>query len=356
MRALFDTRPATNETGIGRYTRTLRDLLRDLRPDGLPRGHEVVFLDELISSWGSPAEEELELPALLEREGIDVFHSPLFLLPAALPPGTRAVVTLHDAIPAVRPELCSPVFRELFERRARDAAEQADLIVCPSEHAREELQAALGLSAGKLRVLPEAPAACFGPQDQVALDATLTRHDLRSGEFLLAVGTRERRKGPDLLLEALASPATGQVVLAWAGREGDVDLSAEAARLGLGARVRVLGLVPDLELAALMAASLAVVVASRHEGFGLPVLEAFACAAPVVAAQATSLPEVAGNAALLVPPEDPGALAAAIGRLREDETLREDLRRRGRARLDACYSPAAVQAGLRSLYEGLVAS
>ena len=376
LRVLLDARPSTGPgTGISRYARSLARVVAqgvagpDLRALELGLGAGAGPLaGRLGAEFDGPAEEALRLPALLEREGVDVFHSPLFHLPPVLPAGVRAIVTIHDAIPAVRPDLTSPGFARLFAAEAGSAARRAARVVCPSAHARDEVQRALGVPAERLRVVPEAPDPVFhrpegarlAPQEQTALRA----YGLEPGGFVLAVGSLERRKGPDLVLAAFArlggtdagtGAAGGASVLrcVFAGPAAGFDLQAEAARHGVADRVLALGHVPDETLVALYAGALALVFPSRHEGFGLPVVEAFAAGAPVVAARATSLPEVAGDAALLVAPEDPAALADAIARLVTSPALADDLRRRGRERLAACFTEGHVRASLAALYAEL---
>lgn len=136
---------------------------------------------------------------------MDVYHSPLFRLPAVLPARTQAVVTVHDAIPAVRPDLATPGFAALFAAEAREAAQRAAAVVCPSEHARGEVAAALGVSLERVRVVPEAPDARFSPADEGCVRRVCARHGLEPGRYLLAVGSVERRKAPDLTLQALAA-------------------------------------------------------------------------------------------------------------------------------------------------------
>lgn len=337
MRVMFDDRPATSATGIGRYTRSMADQVQRLAP----RVH-ALRLSSSNPDFASPTEEELELPALLRD--VDIFHSPLWRLPAVLP--CRAVITVHDAIPATRPDLATEAARRLWSTLEEEAGRAAK-IVCPSRHAAAEVGAILRLDASRIHVVPEAPASVFRPTRRADV---LVRLD---EPYLLAVGAVERRKNPDGLLEALALlPAERRPLLAFAGPDGGFDLLAEARRLGVADRVVRLGLVDDELLAALYTGALAVLVCSRAEGFGLPVVEAFACEAPVIASATTSLAEVAGDGALLVDPEAPREIAAAIERLVDDPPLRDELRRRGRRRL-SLFSSATVEAALLRLYRDL---
>ncbi len=342
MRGVVDDRPGTTcATGIGRYARSLAVDLAALD------GHAVVSASTLGLAFTSVSEEELELPAALERAKVDVFHSPVCTLPALVP--CRAVVTVHDAIPATRPDLTAEAFKPVWAR-AREDGVRADAVVCPTEHAKREVVRALGLDPVRVHVVPETPAPVFAPRSSDAVAAALAAHGV-SEPYVLAVGSLERRKNPDGVLEALVRlDARRRPLAVFVGPAGGFDLAAEAARRGVADRVRHLGVVADDSLATLYAGTLAVLVCSRAEGFGLPVVEAWACGAPVIAANATALPEVAGDAALLVDPEDPTALAEAIRRVTEDPALCDDLRRRGGERLAARFTPAAARAALSRLY------
>lgn len=313
-------------------------------------GHQVVTASTLGLSFGSPAEEELGLPGVLEREGIDLYHSPLWGLPALLP--CPAVVTVHDAIPVTHPELTAEAFRPMWAQAA-EATARAAAVVCPTEHAKGEVVGALGLDPVHVHVVPEAPAAVFSPRAPEVVAAALREHRV-AGTYLLSCGSIERRKNPDGLLAALALlPVETRPFLLFAGPSAGFDLAAEATRRGVADHVRHLGVVSDEALAALYSGALAVLVCSRAEGFGLPVVEAWACGAPVIASNTTALPEVAGDAALLVDPEDPRAIAHAIARMIDDSSLRADLRARGLARLEERFSPAAVRSALTRLYDHL---
>jgi len=334
-RVIFDARPGEScVTGIGQYARTMKTLMKSVP------GHFCFLLGEDLK-WSprTPIEEELELPGLLEREGCEVFHSPLFQLPAVLP--CQAVVTIHDAIPLVGPELSNPGFTKLFQAQGREACERADAIVCPSEHAKRDLVSALGLRAEKVHVIAETPAPHFRVLPRSAA----------SGRYFLFVGSLEKRKNPNVVLEALAKlPKADRRPVAFVGPEGGFDLLEEAKKLDVLEWVEKRGVVTDGELVRLYNDAIALVFPSLYEGFGLPLVEAFACGTPVIASNAASLPEIAGDAAILFQPGDADALARAMSSLTEER--RSELRARGSRRLES-FSQGRVCEQLARLYSEL---
>jgi len=303
---------------------------------------------DLIFDAASRLDDEFHLPALLARESIDVFHSPLFQIPACMP--CRSVITIHDAIPSVRPDLTPPLFARLFDE-ARDAARWADRIVCPSEHAKADVAKALDIPTQRIVVVPECPAPHFRPSSEQEKTAVRARFELE-GEFFLVVGSIERRKNPSLVLDALATLPSARAV--FVGPEAGFDLATEAKRRGIAACVRALGHVADSDLVALYGAAEALLFPSLYEGFGLPIIEAFACETPVMCSRASSLPGVAGDAAILFDPKEAGALVAAVEELRGSAERCAELVARGRARLQL-YSPEAVRLAFAALYDGLEA-
>lgn len=341
MRVLIDVRPAaTCLTGIGRYARMLEHVARV----GVP-GHSCALGGSDRLQFSSAREEELALPALLAREGVELFHSPLFHLPVLLE-GCCGAITIHDAVPVAHPELSTPGFARLFERAA-EAARRAAVVICPSQTARDEVASALSLPPEKVHVVPETPAPVFLRPPPAGRP--------RAGErFMLVVGSVEARKNPRLVLEALAlAPDLPPVI--FVGPPGGFDLVAEAERLGVRDRVRQEGWLPDQQVARLYRQAALLLFTSRHEGFGLPIVEAFASGLPVVASTAGSLPEVAGDAALLVDPDDAQGLADAARRLLAEAELRTLLVERGRSRLADHYSAEAVRRGLATAWDRVAA-
>jgi len=259
----------------------------------------------------------------------------VLLAPTPLhPPGGGAptLVVVHDAVPWTHPETLTPRGVAWHRSQVQRAAREAAVVVVPTRAVAVELARHLALPrvlvvgegvSGDLAVPPDA-------------DARAARLDLPE-RYLLTVATLEPRKGLDVLLTALAQPGAPELTLLCAGQPGwgGQDLLAQAAAAGLPAgRVRLLGRVSDADLAVLLDRARMLVVPSRAEGFGLPLLEAMAAGTPVVTSDAPALVEVGGGAAR-VSPLEPSALALALAEVADDDALRTQMVQAGLARATA---------------------
>jgi glycosyltransferase involved in cell wall biosynthesis len=275
------------------------------------------------------------------RLRLDVVHDPIGISPFTLgrwAGDVKRVVTLHDAIAFRYPE-GYPWLNNFVHRRYVPATlPNVDQVITVSAHARSELAQFLPPPASTAAVVPNGLDRQFHPLPQEQARAVAARCGLR-GRFVLGVGARQARKNHARLIEAFARvraalPSMPDLQLAMAGptQWRGAELAERIDSLGLRGAVVDLGYVPDADLPALYTAATAFAFPSLYEGFGLPVLEAMACGTPVVTSNTTSLPEVAGDAALLVNPCDADAIAHALRRLLTDGPLRQDLRTRGLAR------------------------
>ena len=343
MRIGIDARLwAEPRSGIGRYTRSLTEhLLRSApeerwilyvdRPPGpaLP-GAEVRCLpwpQRLIwSLWHAPRD--------LRRRPVDVFHGVTgFELPGRGP--WALVTTVHDLVPLRLPALVPARHRWAVRCLLGGALRRAHRVIAVSETTRGEILARYQLPPARVVVVPEAAAPHFAPPGPAALAATRARYGL-DRPYVLFVGFLEPKKNLGGLLEAVArlrrAGAWGETELVVVGAPGwGPDPARHAHALGLDGAVRFVGSAPDADLPALYGGALAFAFPSLWEGFGLPVLEAMAAGAPIVASNRGALPEVTAGAALLVDP-GPGPLAEALERLLTEPALRERLRLAGLAR------------------------
>lgn len=270
--------------------------------------------------------EDHALPRALARAPVDVFFSPLGAVPALPCP---AVATLHDLAFLEEPGLL-PWHHAAYWRRVARRLPRAASVIAVSDATRDSALRRLALDPARVVAIPSGVDARFARAAPARIDALRARHGLPA-EFVLAVGSWEPRKNLVLLAEAVsrAGRRLGRgVPLVVAGQPSP-------QQSGRFPQVRALGVVDDAELVALLSAATALALPSLHEGFGLPLVEAMACGTPCLASDVDALPEVAGGAALLLPPRDVDAWAAALVRILEEPALRADLGARGRARADA---------------------
>ena len=270
------------------------------------------------------------------RRPPDLLFVPSHVVPLVHP--RCCVVTVHDLGYHHYPETHT-AWQNLYLRwSTRHNARSARRILADSEATRRDLVAFYGTPPAKISVVYPGRDESLAPvRDPALLAAARARYDL-AGDYLLYVGTLQPRKNLVRLIQAYAAcrallAGSGVPVphLVLAGQKGWLydDIVGEVDRLGLQRQVRLTGYVPDEDLAPLLSGALAFVFPSLYEGFGLPVLEAMACETPVICSNAASLPEVAGEAALLVDPLDTEALAQAMARVVTDEDLRRALAARG---------------------------
>jgi glycosyltransferase involved in cell wall biosynthesis len=275
----------------------------------------------------------------------DLVHAPALLAPPRR--RTPLVVTIHDAVPWTHPQTLTPRGVAWHRRAAGYAARAADAVVVPTAAVAGELRRVLpALSDDRLVVVGEGVSAALATPPPDAAERA-ARLGLPTGGYLLSLATLEPRKGLDVLLAALADPAGPELPLLVVGQPGwgGVDPATAAAALGLtNGRVRVLGRLPDPDLATVLHRATALVAPSRAEGFGLPVLEAMAAGVPAVTSDAPALVEVGGDATVVVPAGDPRALAVALRSLLADTALRSRLGAAGRQRAAQFTWMAAARA------------
>ncbi len=273
--------------------------------------------------------QQIALPLRTLLGDLDVVHSASFISPLWRA-RARHVVSIYDMTPFSEPAVHVPLRRSRAYRLAvRTSARRADRVLVPTRWVAGEVERFVpGLDPARVRVVGGGVAATFRPRSAAATAPVLARLGLER-PFLLCVGTIEPRKNVPRLLDAYAElvAAGYPELLVLAGKPGwDTEsVHQRLARPALQERVRLLGYVPDEDLAALYAAARVFVYPSLHEGFGFPPLEAMASGAPVVAGKTSALVENLSGAAELVPPEDHHALAAALRRLLDHEQLRAQL-------------------------------
>lgn len=273
--------------------------------------------------------EQLLAPLLMRQIKADVFHGTLNVVPLACP--IPSVVTIHDLAFIRFPQTFRAYNRTYLDFATRLTARRAARILTVSEHTRREVIGLLGVPAERVVVTPNAARAHFRPPHPTAIAQLRARHSLPE-QFLLYVGTLEPRKNLTTLLDAYGEVARRtDVPLLIGGGKGWLytPIFERLEALGLRERVHFVGYIDEDELPLWYAAATAFVFPSIYEGFGMPPLEAMACGTPVVTSNTSSLPEVVGDAGIMVDPHDQAALAAALIEVIRNADLRAELRARG---------------------------
>ncbi|MGD8998489.1 MAG: glycosyltransferase family 1 protein [Anaerolineae bacterium] len=263
----------------------------------------------------------------------DALFVPAHVLPSIHP--CPSLVTIHDLGYLHFPKSHPWQQRLYLDLSTRWNAQTATHLLADSQATKVDLVTRYGVAASKITVAYPGVDRSLGPvHDDAAIQAAKARYGI-SGDYFLYMGTLQPRKNLSRLLEAFAEFATRhaspKIQLVLAGKRGWLytDLFKRVGPRGLEGRVRFPGYVAEEDKAALLSGALAFLFPSLHEGFGFPVLEAQACGCPVITSTTSSLPEVAGDGALLVDPEDTAAITDAMQRMATDPTLCDELTERG---------------------------
>jgi glycosyltransferase involved in cell wall biosynthesis len=297
--------------------------------------------------------EQWHLPLALERARVTLFHAPHYVVS----PFTRCpyVVTIHDCIHLRFPQYLPNALAHVYARAVmRTSAHRARRVLTVSNASKQDIQHYLRVPGDKVEViynaLDERLASPPTPEDMTRVRERF----LLTSPFILYAGNIKPHKNVDRLIEAysiLRRRGVGDVKLLIIGDDVSKyqNLRRLVHRFQLHQHVRFLGFVPEATLAALYRLAAAFVFPSLCEGFGLPTLEAMAAGAPVITSNVSSLPEVVGDAALLIDPMDAGAIADALARVLGDVTLRTELIARGHERVKA-FSWQRSVARTRAVY------
>ncbi len=344
----LDTRAlgAGDATGVGRYIQALIGAFR------ASHGVELILYPGRGPRLLGP---QVVMPLRMRGDGAQLVHGPANSLPM-FGFGLPGVVTIHDLAIYDHPEWFPA--GQWFATRVvvPQSVRRARAIICPSIATKQAVVRHFEVDPQRCRVIPHGVETEFALPVSSLIRAELTARYALPERYLLQVGTVQPRKNYATSLRALARiPVEQRIPLLVIGGFGwKYDGVVDAVReLGLGPWVRFVGYAGIGELPGLYQMAQAVLFPSLDEGFGLPVLEAFAAGTPVVASNAGAIPEVAGDAALLCAPGDDATLARNLLRLLTDGPLRERQVAAGRARA-ALYTWSASAAAHRAVYESVV--
>jgi glycosyltransferase involved in cell wall biosynthesis len=301
--------------------------------------------------------KKYRLPRELAERRVDIYHSPRDMGlpdPSRLPCPT--VMTLHDIILIrMAPDYYRPHRARLYERRLLQRVRQVDHVITASEFSRQDALDWSGIDPEKVSVVYNGVSRCFRPvTDQRSLDQVDSRYGLPE-RFILFVGATEPRKNARRAIEAFRLLRQGRSDVSLVVTGGDycrVDPASAFQGLDLH-DVHFTGHVADAHMAAVYSRAEVMLFPSLYEGFGLPPLEAMACGTPVVASNLTSIPEVTGDAAMLVDPRQPGEMAAALEVVLSSADTRADLVEKGFARARR-FSWVRCAEQTRAIYERVI--
>jgi len=347
LRIAFDARKL-HDYGIGTYVRNvLKQLARQdqvneyvvicrLADSGLAAELGPNFTAVPDDSRPYSVAEQVSVPLDLRRHKVDLFHEPHYVLSPFVP--CPAVVTIHDCIHLRFPQYLPNKLAHAYARTFLwIATHLADRIITVSEASKRDILQYFSIPPEKIEVIYNGIDERFWiPPGDEDMERVRQRYQL-TDPFILYAGNIRPHKNLERLIDAfqqLRREGFDQLKLLIIGDEISkyATLRRAVHRHKLHKHVRFLGFVPDQTLAALYRLAAVFVFPSLYEGFGLPPLEAMASGTPVVTSNVSSLPEVAGDAALLVDPYDTEAIAGAVRMVLTDEALRADLRARGLAR------------------------
>ncbi len=304
--------------------------------------------------------EQITFPRVCQKLGVDVAHVPYFGSP--LSPGVPTVVTIHDVIPMLLPEYRGGLRVRLYTSLVAAAAPQAKIILADSEASKGDIIAKIGVPEEQVRVVYLAPAPHFRPANSWAEVAeVLEKYNLPEA-FVLYLGGYDARKNVAALLHAftwVSATLGDQFPLVLAGKlpDGDSPLFPDPLRiareLDIERFIITPGWIAEEDRPLLYAGATVFVYPSRYEGFGLPVLEAMACATPVVTTNASSIPELAGPAAFQLHPHDTKHMAAPIIRLCTEEESQDQMAERGLDQVEKFTWPRTAARTLQAYREAV---
>ena len=316
MRIAIDISQIVYGTGVSTYTRKLVGSLLTL-----DRGNEYLLFggalrrrQEILDAF--PNAKVFPIPPILA----DVVWNKLHILPIEKiigkvdvlhtsdwsEPPSRAfkVTTVHDLYPFMFPKMVHPKVLEVHKKKLYWVMKESKRIIVPSTSTKDDL-VSLGVSSDIVRVIPEAPGLTRATDSEII---DVKRKYQIQGDYLLAIGVTPLKNTKNIIKAFHLSTAGKDLKLILVGRPINIKIEPER-------NVRILGYVPQSDMAALMSGSNGLVFASLYEGYGIPILDAFACEIPVITSNIGSMPEVAGNAAELVDPDSVESIAEGIAKV-----------------------------------------
>ncbi len=290
----------------------------------------IEMVGDRFDAW-----QRWRLPLAAKRDRLDVLHCPANLCPAWMP--LKTIVTIHDLIPLDFPDTLPPAQVSRFERSVRRACKSAAGIICPSSYTRDRLVVQFGADPHRITVNPWAPDTSVRPVPEHRWAPVLESYGITK-PFVLHFGAAEPRKNTRRMIEAWAAcnplqRRRWQLLVVGLDAKTHQELTNVVSKLSLGSSVVLHGFADEAHLPTLLCAANLIAYPSLSEGFGLPILDAWAAGTAILTSDCTSLTEVAHDAAVLIDPLDAFSITRGLNRLMRDARLRSELVHKGRKRL-----------------------
>lgn len=264
---------------------------------------------------------------------VDLFHATDFTLPPTLPK-TKSIVTVHDLSYVRVSDAASPRLKAYLDKVVPRSVKRATHVIADSQATKDDLMQLYKISSNKVSVLLSGVDSRYKPIDNSVVNMTMrNKYDIPNAPYLFSIGTIQPRKNYSRVIRALKHLREQgyDLHLVIAGGKGwlEDEMYKTLDETSLHDVVHLIGFADEADIPALYSGAECVVFPSLYEGFGFPVLESMACGTPVVTSNVSSLPEVAGDAALMVNPYDVEAITHAVGQILENSQLRDTLIKRG---------------------------
>jgi len=350
MKIAIDARMAETRGGIGKYTREILSQLSEIDRKNQyfiivnkPSNQSIGRLQENFSIFETSVTRkhyfvkdiwhQLFLPFFLKNNHIDVYFNPRYILPYFS--GSKMVVTIHDMIAFLYPEIWPGVSGFRIRQYIRISSKRANMILTVSDSAKNDIMRILNIPEKKIKVIPcGINKELYNPNYDKSLQNAMIKKYRIVKKFILAIGPMGSRKNHDRLIQAYSNLSNTikeeyQLVITGEKKGCYQDLLKIIDQLDLSEAIIFPGFIPEKEMPVLINAASIFIFPSLYEGFGIPLLEAMACGTPLLTSKVSSIPGITGNAALLFNPKSIKEMADAMNKILTDGELREDLVEKG---------------------------
>ncbi len=355
-------------TGIGRYLLNFLKYAVSARKEYkfILYGNQFTRLDcespnlslKIILERATITYDQILLPAYLKSDGVDIFLSPYIKSPIFSP--CPYITTIHDLLFLVTPEYTGwryKPYNEIFKIFGKTVSNRAAAVIADSESSKKDIIRIFGVPEKKIHVIPLGISEEYKPiHDRKLIEDTKKEYGI-TGRYMFYVGNFKPHKNAGRLIESFADITAEfhdlKLVLGGKADKFVPHLKELSEKLGVKDKVIFTDFIRDEDLPSLYSGAEMFICPSLYEGFGLPVLEAMACGTAVISSNAASLPEVAGDAGILVNPEDAKEIGSAIVKLLKDDKQREALKKKGLERAKG-FTVERYSSKILSLIESMV--